>query len=130
MKESPIILEQPLPLKGNLAISDLLHISSVVAYQAVTNDLLLKLEAGAEKYGSPLMTNNGRSADLDQYQDLLDAIAYGTQAIYECKDAPTVLSMIDDVDALYGIALRTRKRLEQAGILETYEPRIQLTDSL
>lgn len=105
-------------------------LSSAEEYRTVTSDVLLKLEAGAKKYGSPLMTHNGRSADLDQYQDLLDSIAYGTQAIFECKDAATVLSMIDDVDALYGIALRCRKRLEKAGILGEYAQRISLTDAL
>jgi len=59
--------------------------------QTVTNkviaDLLAKSNAGTRKYGTPLMTYNGRDALVDVYQECLDQAQYLKQAIMEDEDA-------------------------------------------
>jgi len=50
---------------------------------AVIDDLRLRTEAGTRKYGTPLMTHNGRNALIDAYQEALDLCVYLKQAIME-----------------------------------------------
>ena len=87
------------------------------SYRQVSEDVVLRLQEGEAKYGSPLMTKNGRSADLDTYQELCDAIAYMTQKIFETSDAEDAMDLIDDIDLIYQGAVRCRKRLVRDGIL-------------
>lgn len=134
MNESQLTQPQPPPAKGKLPVPQLLaqmhQFGSQSEFLCVTQDILVKLEAGAKKYGSVLCTHNGRSADLDAYQDMLDSIAYLVQKIFETVDIVAVLTLIDDVEMLYGIAYRTRKRLVRDGILEEEERgEVRLGDS-
>lgn len=46
-------------------------------------DLRERAEVGAKKYGTPLRVHNGRSAILDLYQELSDAVMYSAQARME-----------------------------------------------
>jgi hypothetical protein len=121
LTESPVTKVQPLPKQGRVLVSSLLHqmqeTNHAREFTDVVSDILEKLRAGEEKYGSPLMTHNGRSADLDAYQDLLDAIAYMTQKVFETPEVDKVLAIIDDVDSLYVVASHCRKRLVKEGIL-------------
>lgn len=54
---------------------------------AVMDDLRLRSESGAKKYGTPLMTHNGRDALVDAYQEALDLCVYLKQALMERSDA-------------------------------------------
>lgn len=69
---NPAATPQPPPAEGG----------EVVLFQVI-NDLKARAEAGAQKYGGPLKTNNGRSAKWDKYQELLDACMYARQEIME-----------------------------------------------
>lgn len=56
---------------------------------------------GVEKYGTSLMTNNGRDVVEDMRQELGDLLMYGTQAIMEGKkDINLVLDQLGDVHNL------------------------------
>ena len=56
-----------------------------VGYVALREDLIARAEAGLKKYGTRLRVNNGRAAEVDCYQELLDAMMYSMQAQMEWK---------------------------------------------
>jgi len=64
--------EQPDPSGSGEAIVDM-----------VCRDLLKRKEFGTKKYGEPLMSNNGRNALLDAYEEVLDLVCYLRQALDE-----------------------------------------------
>ncbi len=70
---------------------------------AVRADLIERAGAGVKKYGTPLMTRNGRDALWDFYQETLDAIMYARQEDMETPDF--------DSWALYEDAVRLAKRV-------------------
>lgn len=45
----------------------------------VRADIIARARAGTVKYGMPLRTFNGRNAEMDLYQEVLDGIQYATQ---------------------------------------------------
>ena len=57
------------------------------AYPAVWLLVIADMDArdrvGRARYGTPLQPHNGRDALRDLYEELLDAVAYCRQAIYE-----------------------------------------------
>lgn len=50
---------------------------------AVMKDLATRREAGTKKYGTELLTNNGRNALVDAYQEALDLVMYLKQQLME-----------------------------------------------
>jgi hypothetical protein len=65
--------EQPEPTKNNLpAVWDL-----------VMKDINDRDQMGLEKYKTRLQPFNGRDVMTDLYQELLDAVVYMRQALYE-----------------------------------------------
>ena len=56
-----------------------------VVLELVVKDLNDRAEVGKEKYGTYLMTNNGRDSLMDAYQEALDLVMYLRQAIEERK---------------------------------------------
>ncbi len=68
-----LVLEQPAPIpNGRPAVWDL-----------VLADMAARDAEGRRKYGVPLQPHNGRDPLVDLYQELLDAVVYARQAIYE-----------------------------------------------
>lgn len=64
---------EPAPTKNeNPAVWDL-----------VIADIVKRDETGAEKYGTRLQPHNGRDPLVDLYQELLDAVVYLRQALFE-----------------------------------------------
>lgn len=63
---------QPPPAEGG----------EVVLFQVI-EDLKARAEFGAQKHGTLLRTNNGRSAVWDAYQEILDFVMYFRQYIIE-----------------------------------------------
>jgi len=49
----------------------------------VMADMIERDRIGRSRYGTPLRPFNGRKALVDLYQELLDAVAYIRQEIYE-----------------------------------------------
>lgn len=52
-------------------------------FRALQADLIRRADGGEKKYGTRLRTFNGRSAVLDGYQELLDAINYNRQELQQ-----------------------------------------------
>lgn len=63
---------QPLPVAGRAVVADY-----------VLADITERVEAGKQKYGTKLMTHNGRDSLWDAYQEALDLVFYLRQAILE-----------------------------------------------
>lgn len=60
-----------------------------IVLTAVLQDLRDRAEAGKLKYGTYLMTHNGRNALMDAYQEALDLCMYLKQALME-QEKPSV----------------------------------------
>lgn len=54
-----------------------------VVLDRVLSDLIARADAGKERYGTFLMTHNGRDALIDAYQEAIDLVMYLAQAIME-----------------------------------------------
>lgn len=67
-------IHEPDPIPGDKIVLEL-----------VMKDLNDRAEIGKEKYGTYLMTNNGRDALMDAYQEALDFVMYLRQAVEERK---------------------------------------------
>lgn len=65
---------------GHPAYASLFHPTGLLA---VREDLIARAEVGALKYGTKLRVNNGRRAEVDVYQELLDGLMYAMQARME-----------------------------------------------
>jgi hypothetical protein len=63
---------QPLPRPGQVPVANF-----------VIEDILARVEMGRRKYNTLLMTNNGRDALMDAYQECLDLAMYLRQTILE-----------------------------------------------
>lgn len=64
--------QQPPPQKGNQIVVD-----------QVLADIRERAEAGKQKYGTYLETNNGRDPLWDAYQEAIDLVMYLRQALLE-----------------------------------------------
>lgn len=71
-KEFDASVHEPDPIPGKVVILDL-----------VKKDLIDRAETGNKKYGTYLMSHNGRDALMDAYQEVLDLAMYLRQKIYE-----------------------------------------------
>jgi hypothetical protein len=77
VKVAPMAAEpQPAPQPGRQTVG-----------LAVLADLLARMEAGQQRYGTLLETHNGRDALMDAYQEALDLCMYLRQAIMERDNA-------------------------------------------
>lgn len=52
----------------------------------VREDLIARAEVGEKKYGTKLRVHNGHRANVDVYQEVLDALMYSMQARLEKQD--------------------------------------------
>lgn len=52
-------------------------------------------EIGIQRYGSPLMTHNGRDAIQDAWEEAVDLAAYLTQMRMERNDASGAVALLD-----------------------------------
>ena len=64
--------KEPNPKKGKVNVTD-----------AVIADIAERSKIGTEKYGTPLMTHNGRKPLVDAYQEILDMAVYIKQELLE-----------------------------------------------
>lgn len=97
-----VISDQPPPTQnGRPAIQDL-----------VVQDIQERKQVGIERYGTPLQGFNGRDGLVDLYQELLDAVQYVRQLIYE-RDTPMKLES-EETDTITSDA-RERSREDGQG---------------
>jgi hypothetical protein len=68
----PVIADQAHPVPGKLVVADQL-----------IQDIQDRVALGEKRYGTKLMTGNGRNALIDAYQEVLDAAFYLCQALME-----------------------------------------------
>ena len=66
---------EPKPSGGKTCVQDV-----------VVQDIIERKEFGVRKYGTPLLTHNGRDALWDAYQEALDLVMYLRQALLERED--------------------------------------------
>lgn len=74
--ENKAAIHEPDPIKTK---------NSIKVLDLVRKDLEDRAEVGNKKYGTYLMTHNGRKALMDLYQELLDAVMYIRQLLEEEK---------------------------------------------
>jgi len=60
---------------------------------SVVSMLDQRREFGRRKYGTPLLSHNGRDANCDAAQEMLDALVYVTQAKMEGRDTRELLPL-------------------------------------
>lgn len=107
MRERRAVTRQPAPIgKGGSVLTEVLttlsHLRIMFPNTArerrlkrITTDLIARSEMGTVKYGTELRTQNGRSARLDMYQEVLDAMMYSQQGRMEGDTvAGTYLEML------------------------------------
>jgi hypothetical protein len=66
------MMTQPNPQPGQSVVAD-----------RVLADIRARVEVGIRRYGTPLMTRNGRDALTDAYEEALDLVFYLRQALME-----------------------------------------------
>lgn len=84
------LLVQPQPVHSFQGVDISTGLAEWLKPEDQANDILrdieLRVRMGAQKYGARLRSHNGRSALVDLYQELLDAINYSFQLKLEGKD--------------------------------------------
>jgi hypothetical protein len=76
--------DQPLPVPGRACVQDRL-----------VAEILARRELGVQRYGSPLMTHNGRDALRDAWEEAIDLAAYLTQMVMERDDTTQTVEQLD-----------------------------------
>jgi hypothetical protein len=79
--------DQPLPTPGHECVQD--HLIALIEERK---------QLGRQRYGSPLMTHNGRDAGRDAVEEALDLTVYSMQVAMELRDLRAQLA---SVNALY-----------------------------
>lgn len=78
---APAATPEPAPEKGEYSVLN-----------AVMDDLQARSDFGMSKYGTRLMSHNGRNSLLDAYQEALDLVMYLKQRLLEEGICPPSLS--------------------------------------
>ena len=73
------LVKQPSPVETE---------NSASVTDAVIRDFQIRRESGKVKYGTELLSFNGRDPMIDLYQELLDAVVYIRQVLMERQAAP------------------------------------------
>lgn len=79
-----VAADQPPPQPGGVVVLDeAIRYVELMGWPGLADDLHARAEMGKDRYGTLLMTHNGRDAVMDCYQECLDALMYITQAKLE-----------------------------------------------
>lgn len=100
---------QPKPTTGDIDVA-------VVAAQKlkalgldeIAEDIEARIRLGERKYGTRLKAFNGRSAEMDLYQEILDSLNYAQQCDIENKPLHGVF------ETLVSLAVEVQKACKQA----------------
>jgi hypothetical protein len=76
--------DQPLPTAGRECVQDRL-----------IDEIRARRELGVQRYGSPLMTHNGRDALQDAWEESIDLAVYLTQMRMERADTTEAVDLLD-----------------------------------
>lgn len=117
-----VTMPQPKPKPGLIIVSDaffgIVVTGSMDIFNKVAVDVAKRGTASEAKYGSRLMTHNGRIADVDDYQEMLDSIAYKAQGILEETDREALRDRRIELKQQLDLALSCRNRLVKRGLLK------------
>jgi hypothetical protein len=84
---NPAATPQPAPQPGRqVVLSEATRYVEFMDCSELVPDLIARAEEGKVKYGTYLMTMNGRDARMDCYQELLDGLMYIMQAMLELPE--------------------------------------------
>jgi hypothetical protein len=75
--------DQPLPVGGNECVQD-----------ALIADIQARRDLGIQRYGSALMTHNGRDAVQDALEEAVDLAVYLKQVALETRDRQAALARV------------------------------------
>lgn len=78
--------DQPLPAGGRECVQD-----------ALIADIQQRRELGIQRYGSPLMTHNGRDAVRDALEEAVDLAVYLKQVELETRDRIALIDRVTSV---------------------------------
>lgn len=79
-----VATDQPPPQPGGMVVLDeSVCYVEFMGNPQIADDLRARAEMGKDRYGTLLMTHNGRDAVMDCYQECLDALMYIMQAKLE-----------------------------------------------
>ena len=92
--------EQPNPTDGQANVTPVLRTLLIDMLDA-------RAAAGLERYGKPLQTHNGRDAERDLLEELIDAAQYAVQSRMERED------MHAEIEQLQALLARTHDLLTQ-----------------
>lgn len=106
-----------MPVPGKALVKEVIRQQFNDIGEEVIEDCVYKMEASEAKYGSPLMTKNGRVAALDAYTDLIDTINYLVQDYTEEEDINKKGIIRMDISRLARTARNVRYRLQDLGVL-------------
>lgn len=79
----------------------------------VVSDIIMRAHVGKEKYGTFLMTNNGRNPLVDAYQEALDLVVYLKQALLEQDEKNNVPDLYTVVWKSGSVSVLSKLELEQ-----------------
>lgn len=103
-------IEEPAPIQTDLSEEVLPFVLMQLLDSgrgALMADLQARAKLGVERYGTPLMTHNGRDPLADLYQELLDALMYLGQYMIE-----TEMPMDFEFEGLKRTAMQVKRLLE------------------
>lgn len=86
-------------------------------WNGIRSDLTLRAETGKTKYGTYLMSFNGRNPILDWYQEVLDAVMYTTQAYIEAENEYLLIFLAEALHNQLVLCHAIRFILTQQGVL-------------
>lgn len=123
--------DQPLPTPGHKSVFAEVH-RRIDEFATTAHARVDGREAiGVRRYGISLQTHNGRDAGRDLEEELLDALAYATQARLERQEQDQrlahALEQLRDVDALRLAAEEhaTKAKADLASHVEAQDHRIE-----
>lgn len=110
--------EQNAPHFGQFRVIDTLI--NMMVDDSIWRDMKLdfrkRAEVGRERYGTDLMSHNGRNALRDLYEELLDGTMYATQYYLETEDEEQKQWALDMVRVLLEQSVGVRQQLVYYGV--------------
>lgn len=108
--DNPVATEQPDPKPGVENVPDrLIARLTHLGLSDLAVDCRARAEMGKRKRGTYLMTHNGRDADWDFYQELIDAAKYAEQKFMESGDPADEAILLETI----ALAEKGRKRVRR-----------------
>ncbi|MDX2800142.1 hypothetical protein [Streptomyces scabiei] len=106
--------DQPLPQGGRESVQD-----------ALIADIRARRDLGIQRYGSPLMTHNGRDAVQDALEEAVDLAVYLKQVAMETRDREQELAVLRaETAAARKFAAEMRDFCSPHGVAADYADRL------